>query len=275
VARERPTTSAVPSTEKPPNTLSSAGLRFVVLDRPNPIGGEQVQGDVLDPAFATFVGLHPVPMRHGLTAGELATLANTEFGIGADLHVVPMRGWRRALWYDETGLPWIAPSPNMPDLESAAHYAGTCLFEGTNLSVGRGTPIAYQQIGAPWLDAEAVADRLGALALPGVRIEPVRFTPSQPGDGKFPDQPVSGLRFFVTDRATYDPTVTAMATLAAIRDLHADSLAFLERHFDRLAGTDAVRLGLIAGRGAGALTESWPAQLARFDSIRTRHLLYD
>ena len=115
------------------------GLRFVVLDRPNPIGGELVQGTMLEPEHATFVGLYPVPMRHGLTAGELARLVNEEFGIGADLKVVRMEGWRRAQWFDETGLPWTPPSPNMPDLESATHYPGTCLFEGTNLSVGRGT----------------------------------------------------------------------------------------------------------------------------------------
>src|SRR5690606_25114023 len=133
------------------------GLRFVVLDRPNPIGGELVQGTVLEPAHATFVGLYPVPMRHGLTAGELARLANEEFGIGADLEVVRMEGWRRSQWWDETGLPWTPPSPNMPDLESATHYPGTCLFEGTNLSVGRGTSAAFQQIGAPWLDHETLA----------------------------------------------------------------------------------------------------------------------
>lgn len=253
---------------------ADAGLRFVVLDRPDPIGGALVQGNVLDPEFATLVGLYPVPMRHGLTAGELARFLNGEFGIGADLHVVEMQGWRRDRWYDATGLAWRAPSPNMPDLESAAHYPGTCLFEGTNLSVGRGTPIAFQQIGAPWLDAEAVADRLAAEGLPGVRIEPVRFTPQAPGDGKFPDTDIAGLRFVVTDRARYDPTRTAVATLVAIRDVHGDALEFLVRHFDRLAGTDALRTGLLAGQTAAELTASWAAQEEGFRARRRPYLLY-
>ncbi|HSJ10904.1 MAG TPA: DUF1343 domain-containing protein, partial [Longimicrobiales bacterium] len=248
--------------------------RFVVLDRPNPIGGNATDGNVLDPAFATFVGLYPVPMRHGMTPGELARLVNAEHDIGADLTVIPLEGWQRSLWFDYTGLPWVAPSPNMPNVQSAAHYPGTCLFEGTNLSVGRGTPRAFQQIGAPWLDAFTIVQRLREHALPGVRIDAVTFTPQNAGDGKYSDTVVRGVRFTVTDRTTYDPTVTAIAALVEIRALHADSLAFHVAHFDRLAGTDQVRTDLLSGASVERITRAWAAQLARFDLVRRRYLLY-
>jgi uncharacterized protein YbbC (DUF1343 family) len=250
------------------------GKAFVVLDRPNPIGGALVQGNVLDTAYSTFVGLYPVPMRHGMTAGEVAQLVNRAFGAGADLSVVRMDGWSRAQYYDDTGLPWVRPSPNMPSVESATHYPGTCLFEGTNLSVGRGTPLAYQQIGASWLDAPAVAERLTARNLPGVRVEAVTFTPQNPGDGKFAGATVPGLRFHVTDRTSYDPTHTAVATLVDIQSLHGDSLTFAVSHFDRLAGTDSLRLGILAGDDVAALTSGWGAQLAAFQVLRGRNLLY-
>ncbi|MGH7505835.1 MAG: exo-beta-N-acetylmuramidase NamZ family protein, partial [Longimicrobiales bacterium] len=247
---------------------------FVVLDRPDPIGGQLVQGNVLDTAFASFVGLYPVPMRLGMTAGELARLLNDEFDVGADLTVVPVEGWSRDAYYDDTGLPWVPPSPNMPTVESATHYPGSCLFEGTNLSVGRGTPRAFQQIGAPWLDAATIATRLEARGIEGVRIEAVTFTPKQPGDGKYGGEQIPGLRYTVTDRATYDPARTAVATLVELQSLHGDSLQFLESHFDRLAGTDQLRLGVLAGQDAGALTADWDAQIARFDELRRRHLIY-
>lgn len=251
------------------------GIRFVVLDRPNPVGGAHVQGNVLDTAFATFVGLHAVPMRHGMTVGEMARYLNAELGLGADLHVIAARGWTRAQWFDATGLTWVAPSPNMPDLESATHYPGTCLFEGTNLSVGRGTSLPFQQIGAPWLDANALISRLRAEDVAGVRLEAVEFTPAAPGDGKHDGQRLAGVRFTVTDRDAYDPTRTAVATLVALRALHGDSLRFLESHFDRLAGTDALRNGLLAGSDVATLTAGWAAEVARFSDARAPFLLYD
>ena len=251
------------------------GKRFVVLDRPNPIDGEHVQGNVLDTAYATFVGLYPVPMRHGMTAGEIARFVNGEYGFGADLHVVALEGWRREMWFDETGLAWRPPSPNMPDLESATHYPGTCLFEGTNLSVGRGTPIAFQQIGAPWLDAPAVAQRLAAHGLAGVRFEAVTFTPSSPGDGKYDGQETAGVRFVVTDRSVYDPVHAAIAALVEIQARHADSLAFRVAHFDRLSGTDAVRLGILAGASVEEVTSSWGSAIVAFRTRRAAYLLYE
>ncbi|MGH7444954.1 MAG: exo-beta-N-acetylmuramidase NamZ family protein, partial [Longimicrobiales bacterium] len=247
---------------------------FVVLDRPNPIGGTLVHGNVLDPEFATFVGLYPVPMRHGMSVGEMARFINAEYDIGARLHVVTAIGWQRDQWLDQTAMRWQPPSPNMPTLESAAHYPGTCLFEGTNLSVGRGTPAAFQQIGAPWLDAAAVVARLRALRLPGVAFDAVTFTPHQPGDGKYADTLSYGVRYTVTDRAHYDPTHTAIATLAAIQAMHPDSLQFRVSHFDRLAGTDAVRTAILAGASAADITAGWAAQLEAFRARSAPYLLY-
>lgn len=250
------------------------GLEFVVLDRPNPLGGEAVQGNLLEPAQASFVGLYPVPMRHGLTAGELARLLNGEYGIGARLAVVPAEGWRRGAWFDQTGLPWTAPSPNMPSLESALHYPGTCLFEGTNLSVGRGTALAFQQLGAPWLDHEELARRLNARGLPGVRFEPVVFTPERPGDGKFGGEAVRGVRFVATEREAYDPTVAAVAALVEIRALHPERLRWNASHFDRLAGTEKVRRQIMAGADLAEITAGWAAEMARFGGVRGRYLIY-
>ena len=251
-----------------------AGISFVVLDRPVPTGGLRVQGNVLDPAFATFTGLHPVPLRSGMTVGELARLLNREMGVGGELHVVPAAGWRRAAAFDATGLPWVPPSPNLPDLESAYHYPGTVLFEGTNLSVGRGTDRAFQQIGAPWLDGEALAERLRAYRLPGVRIEPAAFTPVDPGDDKYPGETVRGVRLAVTDREAYDPVVTAVAALLEARRLAADRWEWRPTHFDRLAGTDRLRAGIDALRPLDELVAPWAAERARFLPLRARALLY-
>ncbi len=257
------------------SAAAEQNLPFVVLDRPNPIGGRLVQGNVLEPEHASFVGLYPIPMRHGMTVGELARLFNAQFGIGAELHVVPAAGWRRGDWFDATGLPWVAPSPNMPSLESATHYPGTCLFEGTNLSVGRGTDRAFQQIGAPWLDGNALGERLNSRALPGVRFEPVSFTPRAPGDRKFDGVPVSGVRWMVTDRETYDPTVAAVAALIEARGLAGTNWEWRPAHFDRLAGTAALRSRIEAGEPVDAVIRDWRTERAAFRELRAAHLLYE
>ncbi|MGD2071437.1 MAG: DUF1343 domain-containing protein [Gemmatimonadota bacterium] len=251
-----------------------AGIPFVVLDRPNPIDGVHVQGTVLDPAFSTFVGLYPVPMRHGMTPGELARLYVGEFGIEVELHVVPAAGWRRGMLFDATGLPWIPPSPNMPSLESALHYPGTCLFEGTNLSVGRGTDRAFQWIGAPWLDGGALAANMAEHDLPGVRIEAVTFVPEAPGDGKYDGETVAGVRFTVTDPGVYDPTRTAVAALLEARRLAGDRWEWLESHFDRLAGTDRLRAQIDESRSLDEITGAWAGPLADFRALRRPYLVY-
>jgi uncharacterized protein YbbC (DUF1343 family) len=251
-----------------------AGIPFVVLDRPNPIGGELVQGNVLDTAFASFVGMYPVPMRHGMTPGELARLYRGAFGVEVDLHVVPVAGWRRALWYDQTGLAWTAPSPNMPSLESATHYPGTCLFEGTNLSVGRGSERPFQWIGAPWLDGPALAERLNAYGLPGVRFEAATFTPQNPGDAKWPGTAVHGVRFLATDRSVYDPIRAAVVALVEARRMSGDHWQWNVQHFDRLAGTDQLRRMIDEGLSAQEITDSWEAPRDEFLRVRGRYLIY-
>ena len=256
----------------------AAGIPFVVLDRPNPIGGELVQGNVLDTAFATFVGLHPVPMRHGMTAGEVARLVHAHWEPRAELHVVAMKGWKREMWYEDTGLEWVAPSPNMPSVESATHYPGTCLFEGTGLSVGRGTERPFQWVGAPWLDGEALAERLNAYGLPGVRFEAVRFTPNAPSDGKFAGSEVHGVRFVATERELYDPTRAALAAVIEARRLAralpGDPWEWNAAHFDRLAGTDRVRRLVEQGASLDSLVAAWDAQLHAFLTLRRPSLLY-
>jgi uncharacterized protein YbbC (DUF1343 family) len=249
-----------------------AGIPFVVLDRPNPIGG-RVQGNTLDPAFSSFVGRFAVPMRHGLTPGELARLLVGEFGIEVDLRVVPADGWTREMPYDATELPWVAPSPNMPNVTSALHYPGTCLFEGTPLSVGRGTDEAFQVIGAPWIDGVELAAALNAYGLEGVRFDPLTFTPESPGDGKFGGEAIEGVRFVATGE-DYDPTRAAIAAVIEARRLSGDAWSWREGHFDRLAGTDAVRLGIEAGRGLDALTADWTRQVAAFEALRAPYLIY-
>ena len=251
-----------------------AGIPFVVLDRPNPIGGEKVQGNVLDSAFSSFVGMYPLPMRHGMTPGELARLFRGEFGLEVELRVVPVRGWRRSMAFGETGLPWVAPSPNMPSVESALHYPGTCLFEGTNLSVGRGTDRPFQQIGAPWLDGEALVERLREYDLAGVRFEAVRFSPRAPGDGKFDGEVVSGVRLAATDPGAYDPAAAAVAMLVEARELAEGRWKWSTRHFDRLAGTDRLRGEIERGRKMRELLAGWEEERGRFDEIRARYLIY-
>jgi len=250
-----------------------AGRTVVVLDRPNPIGG-QVQGNILDPAFHSFVGALAMPMRPGMTLGELARLANQELNLKAELKVVPVDGWRRneTLW--DTGLPFLPPSPNLKDLESLFHYPGSCLFEGTALSVGRGTDAAFRQIGAPWLDAARVIAELPLSRLPGVRFLPLYFTPVQPGDGKYPGVRVHGIRLVLMDERSYDPTLTAVALLSAIQRIHPDSIGFRAAGFDRLAGGSALREAVRAGRDPFEIVESWRAGREEWLVRRQPALLY-
>lgn len=250
------------------------GKAVVVLDRPNPIGGELVQGSLPGAwtpinRVADFLAL---PMRHGMTLGEIARLANDTLRIGANMRIIPAAGWARGMYYDETGLPWVKPSPNMPDLESAQHYPGTCLFEGTNLSVGRGTPFAFQVIGSPWLAPEAVLRRLGVL--PGVEATATAFTPADPTDGKYNGVALRGIRLRVTDRTLYDPTHMAVALLAALRAVHPDSFAFRDEAFDRLAQGPELRQALLEGRAPAEIWNQWTASLVAFQRTRAKYLLY-
>jgi uncharacterized protein YbbC (DUF1343 family) len=249
------------------------GIPVVVLDRPDPIGGA-VQGNVLDPAFASTVGYLAVPMRHGMTLGELARLARADLAVGGELSVVPVSGWRRTAALDDTRLPFIPPSPNLRSLESLLHYPGLCLFEGTNLSVGRGSDAPFEQIGAPWLDTARVLTAIRAARLPGVTFRGVSFTPTRPGDGKFGDTLVAGIRLRVTDRATYDPTATAVYLLAAIRASADGRFTWLPAHFDRLAGGPGLRQQLDTGTEPGAIVAGWKGALEKFLERRKAYLIY-
>jgi uncharacterized protein YbbC (DUF1343 family) len=254
------------------------GKRVVVLDRPTPLGGQRVEGPVLDPAYASFVGLYPIPIRYGMTIGELAVLFNTEFGIGCELEVVWMEGWRRDMWFDQTGLPFVQPSPNLPTLDSLTVYPGTCLVEGTNLSEGRGTTRPFEYIGAPWIDAEALAQALNARDLPGVRFRPVYFTPTF---SKHQGQACQGVQVYVTDRGVFRPIETALYVLA-------DALRNDPEHFewrgpwtpgghhpvDLLSGGSQVREHLAASLPIPELVGAWQAGLQAFGEQRARCLHY-
>jgi uncharacterized protein YbbC (DUF1343 family) len=249
---------------------AAQGIPVVILDRPNPIGGA-AQGNILDTAFASMVGRLAVPMRHGLTLGEEARLARADLKIPVELHVVPVAGWRRSMTFAATGLPFRAPSPNLQDLESLFHYPGTCLFEGTALSVGRGSDAPFHQVGAPWLDTTAVLARIRAARLPGVEFRGVTFTPHDPGDRKFADTTVVGIRLILTDPAKYDPTRTAVHLLAAIRAVHPDQIR-IGGSFDRLAGGPALREALLRGDAAADIVASWKGGEAAYRQ-RVRGLL--
>src|SRR5262245_49050775 len=256
---------------------ASAGKRVIVLDRPNPVGGAAVQGNVRQAAGdpdSAFVGFLPIPMRHGMTLGELARMANDVLAIGADLVVVPASGWQRAMLYDQTGLPWVKPSPNMPDLESALHYPGICLFEGTNVSVGRGTPMAFQLIGAPWLDPQRVIANIDSVALRGVDVRATTFTPVAPTDGKYAGVALQGVQLRVRDRSAYDPTRLAVALLTALHTVHPAEFQFRAQSIDRLAAGAELRAAVEAGRPAREIWQSWESALAAFRERRAKYLIY-
>ena len=251
------------------------GISFIVLDRPNPINGVSVEGNVLDPFFASFIGLHPIPIRHGMTIGELARLINAE--IGAELDIVEMEGWRRWMWFDETGLLWVQPSPNLPTLETAIVYPGTCLFEGTNVSEGRGTTRPFECLGAPWIDGARWARALNDLRFDGVIFRACYFTPMF---SKYSEERCGGVQIHVTDRDMYRPVEAALHMIAAAHRLWPDDFEWLaptydeRRHFDMLAGTDEIREAITQGVAVEEIVEGWWDELDSFQELRSGHLLY-
>ncbi len=247
------------------------GIPFIVLDRPNPIGGEIVEGAVLDTAFKSFVGMYPIPARHGLTVGELAKLFNERHGIGADLIVIKAANWRRSQWQDDTGLPWTNPSPNLRSLAALNNYPGSVYFEGTNLTEGRGTERPFEQIGAPWLNATEVARLMNARQLPGVRFEAITMA-IEPTAAKYPGLTIPAIRFAITDREAYRPVRTSLLLIDEIRRLHRANFAWTGS-IDRLTGSDKVRLAIEAGLLEPLLAE-WDRQAAQFKAGSAQVLLY-
>ena len=211
------------------------GVRLLVLDRPNPIGGVQMEGPMLDPALQSFVGHGSLPVRYGMTIGELAKfyVPSTE--------VIAMRGWRREMWFDQTGLPWVPPSPNMPHLSTAIVYPGTCLLEGVNVSVGRGTPLPFEIFGAPWMNSDALAVALNERDLEGVRFRPITFTPSA---NTYAGETCQGVQIHVMNRDVFKPVAMGLRLIASLFQRYPDQLKFNATHFDRLIGDAEVRANL-------------------------------
>ena len=256
-------------------------LPVVVLDRPNPLGGERLEGNWSDPRFASFVGLFPLPIRHGLTIGEHAAYMNETHGFGCDLTVIPMEGWRRPMRWADTGLPWVAPSPNMPTTDTALVYPGGCLLEGTNLSEGRGTTRPFELVGAPYLDGDRLAAALGRQGLPGVRFRPVAFEPSF---HKWQGRRCGGVQVHVTDAERFRPFATYVALIAEARRQGGArfrwkrppyEFQWRRLPFDLIAGGDRLRRDIERGVSLARMEAAWRPALTRFAAARRRFLLYE
>lgn len=257
-----------------------AGVRFVVLDRPNPVGGEVIEGPVLRSGYESFVGLHPLPLRHGLTTGELARWLNVEAGIGCELEVVAMEGWRREMSWTDTGLPWVLPSPNLPMPASCAVYPGMVLVEGTNLSEGRGTTKPFELVGAPWLDPTSLAARLAAAELEGVRFRACSFEPTfQKHAGRL----CGGVQLHVMDAATFRPVRAAVTLLAAARELAPADFAWRPPPYeyeerlmpiDILWGHDGLRAGIDSGAPVDAILDGVDGECEAFAASTREYRLY-
>jgi uncharacterized protein YbbC (DUF1343 family) len=257
------------------------GVRVVVCDRPNPIGGLGVEGPMLEPGFESFVGRYPIPMRHGMTMGELARLFNEHFGIGAILEVVAMEGWRRDMYSDETALPWVLPSPNMPTVESAVVYPGTVLFEGTNVSEGRGTTKPFEIVGAPWVAAERFTTEMNQRDLPGVRFRPVVFEPTF---HKHAATSCGGCQIHVFDRRKFLAVETGVALTIAFRAADPNRFRWRDPPYeyeheklpiDILAGASTLREQIEGGVSARSIARSWEGPVQEFNRLRERFLLYE
>jgi uncharacterized protein YbbC (DUF1343 family) len=252
----------------------------IVCDRPNPINGVDVEGELLAPGFESFVGQFPIPMRHGMTIGELARLFNEHFRIGAALEVVKMTGWEREMYADEAGLPWVMPSPNMPTLDTAIVYPGTVLFEGVMVSEGRGTTRPFELVGAPGVDAERFAREMNALGLPGAFFRPAVFEPTFQ---KFAKQPCGGCQIHVTDRDAFKPVLTGAALIQMFRTFLSDTFAWRQPPYeyehdklpiDILAGSPQLREQIEAGMPPAQIADSWRQDEELFRKIRQPFLLY-
>jgi uncharacterized protein YbbC (DUF1343 family) len=249
------------------------GIDFIVLDRPNPINGLDMEGPILEyPEFSSYIGLYPIPMRHGMTAGELAMLFNDKFlEKKARLTIIPMEGWERKMWYDETRLAWVIPSPNMPTLDTATVYPGQVLWEGTNISEGRGTTKPFENFGAPWIDGYELTKRLNELLLPGVRFREAWFTPTF---SKYRGELCGGAQIHVTDRNRYRPFASTLYIIKTVMDMYPDRLKFHADYIDKLMGTSKVREALEKGMDIKDILKNFEEPLSSFSKLRKSYLLY-
>lgn len=252
---------------------ADAGIPIIILDRPNPINGSTMEGPILEyPKYSSFVGLYPIPLRHGMTIGELAKLFNEKFlGGKINLTVIPMENWTRDKWFDETALPWVGPSPNLPTLNSATVYPGQVLLEGTNLSEGRGTTKPFEFFGAPWIDGFALTKKLNELKLPGVKFREVWFTPTF---SKFQGKLCGGAQLHITDRNAFRPIATTLTILSVVKKLYGDKLEFHATYFDKVMGTSNVREAIEQGKPIKDVIDKFQFDLANFEKLRKPFLLY-
>jgi uncharacterized protein YbbC (DUF1343 family) len=259
---------------------ADASIDVCILDRPNPINGRQVEGNLLSPDYASFVGPYPIPMRHGMTLGELMLLYNEEYAIGCRLTVVPVEGWERNKYFDETGLPWVLPSPNMPLVETAVVYPGQVMLEGTNVSEGRGTTRPFEIFGAPFIDSRAVLAALETEALRGAVLREISF---KPAFDKWKDNACTGFQIHVVDRELYRPYISSLALISAVRRLYPNDFQWAAPPYeyvsdklpiDVIIGDAAVRRDLEEGRSVLDMERDWQDDLDRWLAIRSRHLLY-
>ncbi|WP_397443848.1 exo-beta-N-acetylmuramidase NamZ family protein [Peribacillus aracenensis] len=247
-------------------------IPFIVLDRPNPQGGESVDGPVLEPEFSSFVGMYPIPLKHGMTVGELATLFNKEFKIGADLKVIKMKGWKRDMDYEETGLPFVLPSPNMPTVSTTFVYPATGLIEGTNVSEGRGTTKPFELIGAPYINSDELAGKLNALRLPGVKFRAASFTPTF---SKHAGKLSHGVEIYITDREEFKAVPTGLHIIKTIQDLYPADFEFLAaKNFNLLIGNGWVMSRIEEGSSVNEIMKEYQAKQDAFKKVRKNYLLY-
>ena len=249
------------------------GIDFIVLDRPNPINGTDLEGPVLEyPEYSSFIGLYPIPVRHGMTVGELSAFFNDKFlKKKVNLTVIPMQGWKRQMWYDDTSLPWVIPSPNMPTLNTATVYPGQVFLEGTNISEGRGTTKPFEIFGAPWIDGYELTKKLNKLNLPGLKFREAWFTPSF---SKYRGEQCGGAQIHVIDRRRYRSFESSLSIIKTIMDMYPTRFKFHNEYFDKIMGTSKVREALEKGAGVKEIIKSYDKELNKFSELRKPYLLY-
>lgn len=260
------------------NAASEQDKSLVILDRPAPITAARIEGPILDPEFSSFVGPYPIPIRYGMTIGEISLLINEHFEIGCDLTVVPMENWSRDLWFDETDIPFIPSSPNLPTLSAMTAYPGTCLIEGTNMSEGRGTTRPFEYIGAPWINAESLADTLNEFDFAGVRFRPVYFVPTF---SKYQGELCAGVHVYITDRDIFQPIPTILHLINVVKTTYPNDFMWRQpwkaeqkNPIDLLCGGTTVREHLDANLPISDLVQSWEDGLSTFSQLRAKYLIY-